>query len=74
MNIRSEKLLLRSIAAGYSGQRNIGNFSKSEREDLQALRIQGKVCAYIDERNWHWARLTSTGLKRLYELNGRQDV
>ena len=74
MNIKSEKLLLRSIAAGHSGQRNIGNFSNSECNDLQTLRIQGKVCAYTDERSWRWARLTSTGLNRLYELNGRRDV
>ena len=73
MNIESEKLLLRSIASGHGGRRNIGNFSKEERAQLLIAVGHGNVNTYHDQREWYWAELTESGVSRLYKLNGIKD-
>jgi len=73
MNIETEKLFLRRIAASWACRRNIGGFSKEELIQLQALRIQAKV--YTKEAEGSiWVLLTEAGQERLYELNGLKDV
>jgi hypothetical protein len=69
MNIETEKLFLRRIAASWGNKRNIGGFNEEERAQLQAMRIQGKVhTTKMDGSTW--VMLTELGQARLYELNG----
>ncbi len=74
MNIGTEKLFLRRIAASWGNKRNIGGFSEDERVQLQAMRIQGKVYTADDNDGSTWVMLTESGQKRLYELNGMKDA
>ena len=70
MNIETEKLFLRRIAASWGCKRNVGGFSKEELKQLQAMRIQAKVYT-AEERGSTWVMLTESGQERLYELNGK---
>lgn len=74
MNIETEKLFLRRVAASWACRRNIGGFSKEELKQLQALRIQAKVYTSKDDEGSTWVMLTESGQERLYKLNGMKDV
>ena len=74
MNIETEKLFLRRIAASWACRRNIGGFSKEELTQLQAMRIQAKVYTTEGDDGSTWVMLTESGQQRLYELNGMKGV